>query len=134
MWPVKKRPTPPEFPMRRIVLTLAVALSFAGCGTSKSSEKGEGAAAVDEGNGEKLAENIRQTKSGNEKVTEYDLNRDKKPDVFVFTVAAKTEDGKDYDRVVRKELDINWDGRVDIVRIYGDNEQVDSEKIDLDFD
>lgn len=120
--------------MRAISFTLLTALCAViavGCGTTKGEKTDE--AAPEEG-GERLAENIRQTQSGNEKVTEYDLNRDKKPDVYVFTVAAKTEEGKDYDRLVRKELDINWDGKVDIVRNYGENEQVESEKIDLDFD
>ncbi|MFL5320628.1 MAG: hypothetical protein ACJ790_13285 [Myxococcaceae bacterium] len=120
--------------MRTIATTLFAALMLTACGTTKSNEKSDGSAAADEGNGEKLAENIRQTKSGNEKVTEYDLNRDGKPDVFVYTAPAKTEDGKDYDKLVRKDLDINWDGRVDISRTYGDNEQVETEKIDLDFD
>ena len=37
---------------------------------------------------------------------------------------AKTADGKDYERLARKELDINWDGKVDIARDYDEREQV----------
>jgi len=67
-------------------------------------------------------------------MTEFDLNHDGKPDMWVYSVKAKTADGKDYDRVVRKEMDINWDGRVDIVRYYDENEKISKAALDLDFD
>src|SRR5262249_39884493 len=60
---------------------------------------------------------------GNEKLTEYDTNHDGKTDVWQYTVKAKSPDGKEYNRLVRKELDLNGDGRVDIVRYYGEDGQ-----------
>ncbi len=84
--------------------------------------------------GEKLSDSIHQSRHGDEKVTEFDLNHDGKPDVWVYTVKSKTPDAKDYDRLVRKEMDINWDGKVDIVRYYDENEQISKEELDLDFD
>jgi antitoxin component YwqK of YwqJK toxin-antitoxin module len=111
---------------------LALAAVAAGCGGGKSSTKGD--KSEEDASSERLAENIRQSKQGNEKVTEFDLNHDKKPDVWSYTVPAKTEDGKDFDRLVRKELDINWDGKVDISRFYTDKEQIEKEALDLDFD
>ena len=117
--------------MRRLIAPLAACFLIA-CGTDKSTDRTD--EQVDTSKSERLAENVSQSRQGNEKVTEYDLNRDKKPDVYVYTVPAKTEDGRDYDRLVRKELDINWDGKIDISRSYTDNEQIESEKIDLDFD
>lgn len=116
----------------RLFVFTSLLCCAAGCGTEKSATKDEDSNAS--GESERLAENVSQSRSGNEKVTQYDLNRDKKPDVFVFTVPARTEEGRDFDRLVRKELDLNWDGRVDISRTYTENEQVESEKIDLDFD
>ncbi|MCC6332871.1 MAG: hypothetical protein IT380_02655 [Myxococcales bacterium] len=107
----------------------ALALAVAGCSTSKSAEQGEPGE-----NGEVLAEGIRQKQAGNETVTEFDLNGDKKADVWTFTITAKNEEGKDVDRVSRKELDINWDGKVDISRNYDEREQVAREALDLDFD
>jgi antitoxin component YwqK of YwqJK toxin-antitoxin module len=109
-------------------LTAAAVLGAWSCGSSKSATRADGTGGPSE------AADISQTRKGNEKVTEYDLNHDKKPDVWSFTVVAKGEDGKEYDRVVRKELDINWDGKVDITRIYADNEQIERELLDLDFD
>jgi hypothetical protein len=104
-------------------------LALAGCATEAAAKKDDAA-----NEGEALSDNIRQKKAGNETVKEFDLNGDKRADVWVYSVAGKGPDGKPIDRVVRKELDINWDGRVDIARTYDENEQLSVEKLDLDFD
>jgi antitoxin component YwqK of YwqJK toxin-antitoxin module len=110
---------------------LGAALALVGCATTSSTEKKDGA--TGEG-GEQVAENVRQKQAGNEKVTEFDLNKDKKSDVWTYTVMAKSPDGKDIERLARKDLDINWDGKVDIARVYNDKEQLEKESLDLDFD
>lgn len=113
-----------------ILLGLGAASS---CASTKDAKKADEPAA---GSGETqvLAEGIRQSKKAGETVTEYDLNGDKKSDVWSFTATAKGPDGKDVERLVRKELDINWDGRVDISRQYDEREQISREALDLDFD
>lgn len=65
-------------------------------------------------------------------VRRFDLNRDNEPDVFAY-VRVASKDGED-DRVVRKDIDLNHDGRIDIVQMYRDNGEVESEQSDLDFD
>ncbi len=109
---------------------MAAALALFGCATTSGAEKSEGEGA----DGEQVAENIRQKQAGDEKVTEFDLNGDKKPDVWTYTRMVAGPDGKEVERVVRKELDINWDGKVDISRLYDEREQVSRESLDLDFD
>jgi hypothetical protein len=99
------------------------------CASSKGGTRAEANA-----DGEKLSDSIHQSQRGTEKVTAFDLNHDGRPDVWVYTVKAKTADGKEYDRLVRKEMDINWDGKVDVVRYYDENEQISKEELDLDFD
>ena len=113
-------------------LLLAALLSGTGCFlfNKDATKKDVDPAAEDNG----FSAGIRQAKKGDEKVTEYDLNRDKQPDVFVYTVPAKTEDGHEFDRLVRKEMDINWDGKVDITRLYDEEERIHVERLDLDFD
>ncbi len=108
---------------------LSASLVLVGCATTDATKK-DGAS----GNGEQIAENIHQKQAGNEKVTEFDLNKDKKADVWTYTVAGKGVDGKAIDRLSRKDLDINWDGRVDIARQYDEKEQISREALDLDFD
>ncbi len=70
------------------------------------------------------------------KLKQFDLNRDGAPDVFKFY---RLEDdpknpGNKLERLVRKEIDINFDTRVDIIRLYNDQNQVVEERTDLDFD
>ena len=115
--------------MTRICALTLLGFSLGACATTSASEKKDA-----EAGGEKLAENIRQKKAGDEKVTEFDLNKDGKPDIWVYTVKAKAADGTEVDRLVRKELDINWDGKVDISRQYDEKEQLTREALDLDFD
>ncbi|MGA9525228.1 MAG: hypothetical protein WBV82_27465 [Myxococcaceae bacterium] len=116
--------------VREAVVLLALAGTAAGCASGKDQVKPDSASS----DGEQLAQNIRQEHQGDEKVTEYDLNHDKTPDVWSYTVAAKDAEGRDIDRLVRKELDINWDGKVDIARHYDEREAVQREALDLDFD
>ncbi len=115
---------------REALLLLSLAGAAAGCASGKDQVKPDAASS----DSEQLAENIRQERQGDEKVTEYDLNHDKNPDVWSYTVAAKDAEGRDIDKLVRKELDINWDGKVDIARYYDDREAVQREALDLDFD
>ena len=112
------------------LLVWSLMWAAAGCSSSKAAQKSDAPAS----GGERLSEDIVQAKQGNEKVVEYDLNHDKKPDVWAYFVTAKDENGKEVERLVRKELDINWDGKVDIVRYYNDREEMVKEALDLDFD
>lgn len=109
---------------KRFLLLLVPAVLFSlGCSTGKNAKLPSG-----------MKDSMKAHRHSGERVVEYDLNQDSKPDVFSYVVNAQTADGKTVDRVVRKEFDINWDNRVDIVRFYGDNEQVEKEAYDLDFD
>jgi len=112
------------------LLLAATALSLCACGGGKANTKADG----NSPDGEALAENIHQKTANGEKVTEFDLNGDKKPDVWTYTVPGKSGDGRDIDKLVRKELDLNWDGKVDVARWYDDKEQIEKEALDLDFD
>ncbi len=117
------------FTRRFVGVLVGCTFLLTACAAAKSAENG-----TSQGGGEKLSDSIRQKKQGNEKVTEFDLNKDGKPDVWTYTVAGKSADGKDIDQLVRKELDINWDGKVDISRTYDDKELISIERLDLDFD
>jgi hypothetical protein len=118
--------------MTRFALLLGgLALALGACATTETAKKDDQPAKAGE---ETLSDNIRQKKSGDETVTEFDLNGDKKADVWTYTVKGKSADGKDIDRTARKDLDINWDGKVDIARVYDDKEVLVKESLDLDFD
>jgi hypothetical protein len=96
-------------------------VGLCGCVSDKSAKKPEEAQAREQ----VAPPPIRPAPAANEKVTEQDTNGDDKPDVWRITVD---------ERVVRKELDINWDGRVDITTSYDARGEREREAMDLDFD
>jgi hypothetical protein len=65
-----------------------------------------------------------------EVVTEYDTNRDGKPDVWKYT--RKDAQGKEV--LVRKEKDLNGDGRIDTWEAYAADGTLTRLVYDLDFD
>lgn len=79
-------------------------------------------------------EPIRPDRVPGEKARELDLNRDNKPDVWTFYVTAKGADGQEHERKVRKEIDFNGDGRVDITQYFNEREEKVRESMDQDFD
>lgn len=64
-------------------------------------------------------------------IRKFDLNRDDKADIFKFY--GKTGDG-DAETMLRKEVDLNHDARIDMVQIFDESGAKTSEHTDLDFD
>lgn len=80
---------------------------------------------------------------GNTAIERFDINGDKKPDVFKYyrlTDGAKAADGKEKTlkkALIRAERDINFDHRIDIVEYYKGEpgkEVKEREEFDLDLD
>jgi len=67
-------------------------------------------------------------------IQKFDLNGDKVPDVWkVFAKAAGG--GADPKLVlVRKEVDVNFDGRVDVWQYFDDKGRIGKDEMDLNFD
>lgn len=116
--------------MKSMWVGLWIACGMTACGPTRSNVKAEesGDQAM------KLSDQVSETRRADEKVTRFDLNRDGKPDDFRYTITVKTDDGKEVQRVVRKELDINFDGRIDITTFYDDDGQVEKDAYDMDLD
>ena len=107
-----------------------VLVGLCGCTSDKSAKKPEEAPAREQ----VAPQPIRPAPASHEKVTEKDTNGDEKPDVWVYAVEERGADGEARQRKVRKELDINWDGRVDLTTSYDAREEREREAMDLDFD
>jgi hypothetical protein len=74
---------------------------------------------------------------GQEIVQRFDLNGDGKPDVWKVQIelTIKSGDKKVGDKLlIKKKLDINFDGTVDITKYYNRAGALDKEEMDLDFD
>src|SRR4029453_12789148 len=72
--------------------------------------------------------------AGDEHVQTYDLHRSGKPDVWVYSVTTQDASGRPVERRVRKEADLNGDGRVDIVDYFDEAGQGPRETLALDYD
>ena len=77
---------------------------------------------------------LQPKKAPEERVTQYDLHHTGKPDVWEYTVTTSDAEGKPVDRLVRREMDMNGDGRVDLVTWFDEHGQPEKEALDLDFD
>lgn len=108
--------------MRTLALLMVAAL--AACGSNKAAVRPGGSGVSD----------IHAPPSGEEHVSAYDLRRSGKPDVWVYTVTTQDASGRKVERRVRKEADLNGDGRVDIVDWYDADGQLVKETLDLDYD
>jgi len=107
--------------MKTPALLVAAALALAACGGNKAVRS-------------PATSDIHQAPAGEEHVSAYDLRRSGKPDVWVYTVSATDDSGRKVERRVRKEADLNGDGKVDIVDWYDPDGNVVRETLDLDYD
>ncbi|MCP3099601.1 hypothetical protein LZ198_12055 [Myxococcus sp. K15C18031901] len=80
------------------------------------------------------AEAVHAPPASNERVSQQDVNGDGKPDVWTYIVVERGEDGQERYRKVRQELDLNWDGRVDLTRFFDPAGALTREVMDLDYD
>ena len=107
------------------VALLGVALLLGGCAGAE----------VDGGGNDGMG--VLDTEIGPDQIVErFDLDGDGKADVWkVYKRLNDGEEGASEDRVlVRKDMDINFDGRVDIRKHYAPNGEITKEEMDLDFD
>jgi hypothetical protein len=64
-----------------------------------------------------------------------DLNNDRIPDVYsVYREETPEGGGEPARQLIRKEIDVNFDGTLDIWRHYNDEELVIKEELDYNFD
>lgn len=107
---------------------LLVGLFAVGCGGSQKTGTANAAtgAQVDWGMGN--LDRSRCKESGKQVVT-ADTNQDSKPDVWKFYA-----EGSGGQALTCKQVDLNVDGKVDLVDHYGADQKVEMSEFDLDFD
>jgi hypothetical protein len=116
------------------LLALAAALLGAGCGLFSSSTRQE-APQPKAAEGEMQAE-VETKAEGELLVRTYDLNGDKRADDWKYfkLVPDPKDPKKPIEVLVRRELDTNFDGKVDIWTWFNDDGTKLKEQFDLDFD
>jgi hypothetical protein len=131
LWPVASRVynRRPEVDMRRLVLALTAVLSLACAGKGKPAGGASAQRPAPEGPAAGGVVPPGMEPQPGEEVTAYDLTREGKPDAWKYTTKA---DGQE--RVVRKEKDLNGDGKVDAWELFGPDGTVATLVYDFDFD
>jgi hypothetical protein len=114
------------------LLALALVSAAVACGHAEQPAVAAAAAATSADTTDRQA----YAKEHNLVLKTFDLNRDKRADLFKFYKVAPdaTAAGNTVEQLVRKDIDINHDGKVDVIRLYDDKNQVSEERTDLDFD
>src|SRR3990170_4316522 len=107
--------------LRSLILSLPLA-ALAGCGSSKTGAAG--------GAGMTSAIDKSRCSDQGKQVATSDTNGDKRPDVFKFY----SKGGGGSQVMTCKQVDLNQDGKVDIVYHYGEDGGLTFEEFDLDFD
>ncbi|MEE2830216.1 MAG: hypothetical protein VX498_13595 [Myxococcota bacterium] len=111
-------------PLRSIPLFLcALSLLLAGCaaGSAGKGKKGED----DYFDPVEISDDLEGFKT-----VKLDLNGDQQSDVTNYI---RVGEGPETARMVRKEIDLNFDGKVDVIQLWKDGEMT-QEQMDADFD
>src|SRR5205809_897509 len=114
--------------LKRLALTLATAglTTVIGCAETQKPTATSNVANAPQ------VDRSRCDRSG-KRVVEFDLNRDRKPDVWKLYSQVK-EGGQTLEALVCKEADLNFDGRKDYWAHYDDKGNLTLEELDMDFD
>jgi len=111
---------------RALTMLVAVALMCCGCATVKG-KRGAPAKISDL---HWIAPVPEYEEEASFRKVSLDINSDQESDVFSYYSAAEGDDDK---LLVRKDIDLNFDGKVDVSQIWKEG-QMTQEQIDADFD
>lgn len=112
------------------LLGVCALASFAGCGGKVSSSASTGGLAALEGG---IKVDRSKCEDRGKQTVVADTNQDKKPDVIKLYVEGQ-QGGQKVQTLTCKQVDLNYDTKMDIVYHYDDKGQVAFEEFDLDFD
>lgn len=117
----------PAFPRAALGLALSLAIGALGCnGAEKKPDASPTSAQAAAGAQRIPADDFDYSAH---EVRPLDLNKDGSPDAYQYS---RVVDGVSV--VVRKEVDVNFDGKIDLIRTFNQRGDLVSERLDHDFD
>jgi hypothetical protein len=111
--------------MKNVITGLSIAALLtlsSGCGSAQSKLDDHAAGFLEE------------AASGNELVERYDLNADGNGDLEKVFIVFKNAQGEEQKLIREKRLDLDYNGKFDMIARYDAKGQLVSESMDLDFD
>ncbi len=132
-----------RFAMLKFVIFLIFSVVFCSCGSESSVKDGKPASSRSSAAAKAAQERYQLTSKGDEirfdgkvyELKQYDVNKDKKPDIInVFKKVPNEKGGHDL-FVSVKMMDLNHDSKIDVWRYFNEETgAVVKEELDLDFD
>lgn len=118
--------------LRTSLLCIASFASFA-CGGGRRSQT-QGPESLASGTSQSAV--LGGTQGGSEDIRSADLDHDGRPEVFKHykSVSDPARPGEEKIVIVRQDVDLNWDGKIDIWRYFSESGAAEKEEWDLDYD
>ncbi len=117
-----------------VAVLVAIAAGIA-CGGASVEPKSKGANAPKAVTSDKFKGATRcDTKAPGREVSYHDLSGSGKPDMIEVLAYGKNANGTPEGRVVCMELDTNHDGTLDLIRLFNDKGEMESEEADRNYD
>ena len=110
--------------------------SLVACGSSRKAKKQAGAAPVAAAPAPRKMASSCSDEGKTANVRESDVDGDARPDLFKYYNDVDDPDrpGERKTILVRQDIDLNWDGHLDICRFFAVDGTVAREEFDLDYD
>ena len=122
---------------RPIVCILSLVFLIPACGgTSGPRAPVKAGPTVDSGVDSDADSRVSLAKTNGWEIRQFDLNRDEQADVFKFFTRGPDpkKAGQETDLLMRKEVDLNHDGSIDVIQLFDLAQNLIEEHTDLDFD
>ncbi len=123
--------------IRLQVCILASLFLLPACGGGTSQSRAKAAPPVDaQASEDEESVRVSLAKTNGWEIRQFDLNRDERADVYKFFTRGPDpkREGEETDLLMRKEVDLNHDGRVDVIQLFDVAQNLVEEHTDLDFD
>jgi len=119
--------------IRSLLIPALAAMLFVACGSSKDAKKTDPSGAPPE---PIQAAEVETQIDGNTVIEKFDVNGDGKADVLKYSRMEPdpSDAGRSRKVLFRKEMDVNFDKRIDIVQHFNADATLNKEEYDLDFD
>lgn len=119
----------PALPRAALGLVLSLAIGPLGCNSAEKRPDGPSTSASSSAPQAAQRIPVDDFDYGAHEERPLDLNKDGAPDAYQYSRMVG-----DVSVVIRKEVDVNFDGRIDLIRTFNEKGELVSERLDHDFD
>ncbi len=116
--------------LKTILLSTLITILFISCSTSEEVKKQENNKLIQKTKKKKIKDSRYKN---NPLVASYDVNKDGNADMWKIYKEIKTNNDQTKKILSRREIDLNFDGKINYYKFYSDKGNIKKEYIDLDL-